>query len=82
MEQELIKGNVERLVEHEDFSVALCEVFGQEQASDDDFELDKVVAGYNGESEDYRRGVNDVLCGVCGWTLPTLVEKARKAMER
>lgn len=61
-------------------ALKLDDVFRNAFNSDDAFlgsELEKVYHRYEQSDKEYKRGVDDALCAVVGWTMPTLVKKAR-----
>ena len=55
-------------------------VFRKEFDSDDAYlgsELEKLYYRYKESDKEYKRGVDDALSAVVGWTMPTLVKKAK-----
>lgn len=69
---------LENAEENEDFLEVFIKTLFEEMDSDGDMfkEMRKFLATYRHADDNYRAVMDGVFCALCGWSIPTLLEKA------
>ena len=78
MDDDYMTRDLPALTDLEDADGVLAAHFDQSRMTDDVNEFGRVLQGYANASPEVREVMNNLFISLCGYSLPTLVERAQR----